>query len=176
MPGERTLVLGGARSGKSRYAESLLAGHGNVRYAATGYPDDSDLEWVERVRAHRARRPATWSTVETTELSALLADAATPLLIDCISLWLTRVIDAHDGWGTPALPGEVVRLVDGLVEAWRDTGAVAVAVSNEVGMGVVPPSAAGRRFRDELGGLNRRLAAASDVVWLVVAGLPVRVK
>ncbi len=169
-------MLGGVRSGKSHYAESLLAGHGRVRYVATGYPAGDDVEWAQRVRAHRDRRPRGWVTLETLDLAALLTRAGPPLLVDCVSLWLTRVIDDTDGWQGAALPEPARRRIDELVAAWRDARADAVAVSNEVGMGVVPPSAAGRRFRDELGALNRRLAAAADAVWLVVAGLPVRVK
>lgn len=176
MEGNRTLVLGGARSGKSHYAESLLAGHDRVRYVATGFAPGQDPEWARRVHSHRQRRPAGWTTIETVDLPPLLASGESPLLIDCMSLWLTRVIDASGGWDEPVLLHHAERRVDEVVEAWRDAPHVVVAVSNEVGMGVVPATPAGRTFRDQLGNLNRRLAAVADVVWLVVAGLPVRVK
>jgi adenosylcobinamide kinase / adenosylcobinamide-phosphate guanylyltransferase len=172
----RTLVLGGARSGKSTYAESLLAGHRGVRYVATGYPDDDDPDWAARVAAHRARRPADWSTVETDDPVPVLADASTPVLVDCLSLWLTRVFDRHDGWESADVPDPVTSSIDALVEAWRTTTARVVGVSNEVGLGVIPATVSGRRFRDALGALNRRVAAASDEVWLVVAGLPLRLR
>lgn len=176
MPGERTLVLGGARSGKSHFAESLLTGHDRVRYVATGYTHDTDPEWTQRVRAHQQRRPAGWTTLETIDLPPLLASDGPPLLVDCMSVWLARIIDTSDGWQTPVLPADVERRVDEVIDAWRGASGPVVAVSNEVGMGVVPATPSGRRFRDELGTLNRRLAAVCDVVWVVVAGLPMRVK
>jgi adenosylcobinamide kinase / adenosylcobinamide-phosphate guanylyltransferase len=168
----RTLVLGGARSGKSAEAERLLAADREVTYVATAYPPGGDEDWAERVRLHTARRPAHWTTLETLDLVPLLRSAGGPLLVDCLSLWLTRVLDRHDGWDdrTWATTGRTaVRAdVDALVEAWRTTGRRVVAVSNEVGQGVVPASAAGRRFRDELGRLNASVAAVTeDVLWCV---------
>lgn len=168
----RTLVLGGARSGKSTHAESLLAAEPTVRYAATGGVREGDAEWAARVAAHRARRPAGWRTVETTDLVPLLAEPG-PLLVDCLSLWLTAVLDEAGAWdGHPAALAEVRRRVDQLVAAWRSAPGPVVAVSNEVGSGVVPATASGRMFRDELGRLNARVAAQSDDVVLLVAGLP----
>lgn len=166
----RTLVLGGARSGKSREAERLLRDRADVVYVATAYPADHDDEWGERVRAHRAQRPGHWSTVETLDLVGLLGDAGPPLLFDCLTLWLTRVMDRHEAWsdttwettGRKAVRDEV----DALVTAWRATARRVVAVSNEVGQGVVPDTASGRRFRDEMGRLNALVAAATeDVRW-----------
>lgn len=172
----RTLVLGGARSGKSAYAESLLLPFAQVRYVATGYPPGADLDWSERVRRHREQRPPSWQTIETTDLPAVLAEPAAPILIDCFSVWLTRLMDKHDCWQTRSMPPALADEVAEVVDAWRSCRATAVAVSNEVGMGVVPGTWAGRGFRDGLGRLNQQLAAASDSVWLLVAGLPVRVK
>jgi adenosylcobinamide kinase/adenosylcobinamide-phosphate guanylyltransferase len=187
----RTLVTGGARSGKSREAERLLAAREQVTYVATGYPvgpdgagaypdgggqdgGGQDAEWAERVRLHRSRRPDHWSTLETTDLVPLLRSAGGPLLVDCLTLWLTRVLDEHDAWddATWAATGEkAVHLeVDALVEAWRSTRRRVVAVTNEVGQGVVPDSAPGRRFRDELGRLNARIAAETEDVRWCVAG------
>lgn len=159
----RTLVLGGARSGKSAYAEALLAAEPAVTYVATWVVAE-DPSGAERIAAHRARRPAYWRTVETTDLVPLVREPPTPLLIDCLSLWLA------------AGPGDEVTdaRVDALVAAWRTTPGPIVAVSNEVGSGVVPSSTAGRDFRDRLGRLNARLAAESDAVWLVTAGIPRR--
>jgi adenosylcobinamide kinase/adenosylcobinamide-phosphate guanylyltransferase len=172
--GTRTLVLGGARSGKSREAERLLAAERDVSYVATGYPSGPDDEWAERVRLHRERRPAGWRTLETTDLVTLLEDDGGPLLVDCLTLWLTRVLDRHDAWDDAvwAAGGEraVLDEVDALLAAWRATRRRVVAVTNEVGQGVVPATAAGRRFRDVMGVLNARLAAATEDVRWCVAG------
>jgi adenosylcobinamide kinase / adenosylcobinamide-phosphate guanylyltransferase len=167
-----TLVLGGARSGKSRYAESLLIAHPTVTYVAPGaVPDGSDPEWAERISRHQARRPASWSTSETTELADVIRAADHPVLVDCLSTWLARLIDGIDAWGDRGraashLEKETVRLLDALGAAMVDV----VLVSNEVGLSVVPSTASGRMFRDDLGRLNAAVSAASDQVFLVVAG------
>ncbi len=170
----RTLVLGGARSGKSREAERLLHASADVVYVATAYPAAHDHEWAERVRLHQESRPVHWTTVETLDLVDLLSVDGAPLLIDCLTLWLTRVMDRHDAWddarweetGRKAVRDEV----EALVAAWRSTRRRAVVVSNEVGQGVVPPTSAGRRFRDEMGRLNALLGAATEDVRWCVAG------
>ncbi|MCX9190868.1 bifunctional adenosylcobinamide kinase/adenosylcobinamide-phosphate guanylyltransferase [Carbonactinospora thermoautotrophica] len=170
----RVLVLGGARSGKSAEAERRLLAEPAVTYVATGGTRPGDPEWAARVAAHRARRPPSWRTVETTDLVGVLRTAATPVLIDCLSLWLTAVMDEEDAWDDTAWrDGAQERLaarVEELVAAWRSVRVPVIAVSNEVGSGVVPPTTAGRRFRDELGRLNTRIAAESEEVVLVVAG------
>jgi adenosylcobinamide kinase/adenosylcobinamide-phosphate guanylyltransferase len=173
----RTLVLGGARSGKSVEAERRLAAFPEVVYVATGGTRAGDPEWAERIARHRERRPAGWRTEETCDLVPLLADAAgPPLLIDCLALWLTDVMDKAGAWTAEDWPGaaraEVRARADELTAAWRATRRTAVAVSNEVGSGVVPATPSGRRFRDELGRLNAALAAESEQVLLTVAGLP----
>lgn len=172
------LVLGGARSGKSTWAEARFDGVPEVTYVATSAPDAADPEWAARVELHRRRRPPTWRTVETLDLADVLrADDNSPVLIDCLTLWLTRVLDdvgAWDdavGWRT-SLDGRVSQLLAALAETGRD----AVLVSNEVGSGIVPETASGRLFRDELGRLNAAVAAACDEAWLCVAGLPLRLK
>ncbi|HEX6516758.1 MAG TPA: bifunctional adenosylcobinamide kinase/adenosylcobinamide-phosphate guanylyltransferase [Nocardioidaceae bacterium] len=170
----RTLVVGGARSGKSREAERLLAAEPEVTYVATGYTDPDDAEWAARVREHRSHRPAHWRTVETTDLVRVLAEPGGAVLVDCLTLWLTRVMDTHDAWhervwsstGEKAVQAEV----DALVAAWRATARRVVAVSNEVGQGVVPETAAGRRFRDTMGRLNAALAAETEDVRWCAAG------
>jgi adenosylcobinamide kinase/adenosylcobinamide-phosphate guanylyltransferase len=178
----RVLVLGGARSGKSERAELRLAGEPDVTYVATapaggGPAGAADAEWAARVAAHRARRPIWWRTVETTDLAGVLASArgarGAPgaLLIDGIGTWLAAVLDECGGWGGSAEPtARVAARVAGLVAAWRQTRAYAVAVSDEAGLGVVPATPAGRLFRDELGRLNQVLAAESEETELVVAG------
>ena len=174
----KSLVIGGARSGKSRAAESLLADAAAVTYVATAYPPGDAVEWQERVALHRTRRPAHWTTLETTDLAGLLATDGGPLLVDCLTLWLTRIMDRHQCWdddswaasGADALRSEV----DQLLEALRGSSRDVVLVTNEVGQGVVPGAAAGRRFRDEMGLLNTAVAAeCGDVLWCV-AGRVVR--
>ncbi|MCZ3388828.1 MAG: bifunctional adenosylcobinamide kinase/adenosylcobinamide-phosphate guanylyltransferase [Actinomycetia bacterium] len=169
----RTLVIGGARSGKSRYAESRLAAAERVTYIATAPPRPGDTEWDARVAEHRSRRPAHWTTVETGDITAALLDAhrGETLLIDCLTLWLTQVMDDAGAWdGDVTL---VDKQINQLVDAWKVTQAQVVAVSNEVGQGVVPATASGRLFRDTQGRLNAALAQVSDDVVLMVAGRPV---
>jgi len=173
----RALVLGGARSGKSSYAESLFADARRPTYVATSGDRPDDEEWLCRVARHRERRGERWRTVETTDLAAVLRDAADgePLLLDCLALWLAHVLDESGVWAG-AEDGQVEARCDELVAAWASTRAWAVVVSNEVGSGVVPATVSGRRYRDELGRLNARMAAVADSVALVVAGIPVPVK
>ena len=170
----RVLVLGGARSGKSERAELRLAGEPDVTYVAAGtagVAEPEDPEWAARVAAHRARRPAWWRTAETTDLAGVLAQARGALLIDGIGTWLAAVMDECDAWdGSADSAARLAARIAGLVGAWRQTRAYAVAVSDETGLGVVPVTPAGRRFRDELGRLNQMLAAESEEAELVVAG------
>lgn len=180
LPARTTLVLGGARSGKSRYAEQLLAGHPEVTYVATGGTRPDDPEWAERVAAHRVRRPGHWVTVETTDVTSALAAATadTAVLVDCLALWLTAVLDDIDAWRRvdagerAAVTADAGTRMDELADAIRACPAQVVLVSNEVGMGVVPATASGRLFRDLLGVLNVRVAQACDETVLVVAGQP----
>ncbi|MEV0324463.1 bifunctional adenosylcobinamide kinase/adenosylcobinamide-phosphate guanylyltransferase [Streptomyces sp. NPDC050658] len=170
----RTFVTGGARSGKSVEAERRLEAFPDVLYVATGGTRGGDTEWAERVRAHRERRPGSWSTSETCDLVPLLARNGPPLLIDCLSLWLTYAMDEVNAWddaewaggGERALRKRVAELTD----AVRATRRTVVAVSNEVGSGIVPATASGRRYRDELGRLNAAFAAECEQVLMVVAG------
>jgi adenosylcobinamide kinase/adenosylcobinamide-phosphate guanylyltransferase len=172
----RTLVLGGIRSGKSQWAEAAIgesAGAGQpVRYVATGATPDGDADWSARIAAHRDRRPAHWSTVETVEVPTQLRSAATPTLVDDIGGWLTAVMDRRDAWRT----GSVTADVADLVEAVKAFASPLALVSPEVGLTVVPPTPSGRRFADELGSLNQQLAELCDRVVLVIAGQPLTVK
>jgi adenosylcobinamide kinase / adenosylcobinamide-phosphate guanylyltransferase len=171
-PARRTLVLGGVRSGKSAVAEQLLAAESQVTYVATGNePDGDDAEWAERVARHRADRPQHWTTLETTDVAAALRTATTPLVVDCLGMWLTRVLGDVGAWSDqPGWADRLERRVDDLVSAWHAVSVPVVAVSNEVGSGVVPGTRSGRVFRDALGRLNTRLSAASESVLLVIAG------
>ena len=176
----RTLVLGGIRSGKSQWAERAIADASvagrPVHYVATGAAPDSDAEWSARIAAHRARRPSHWSTVETVDVPTQLRSAAAfPTLVDDIGGWLTAVMDRRGAWAVRS-PGSITADVDELIDAVGAFGSPLTLVSPEVGLTLVPPTASGRRFADELGGLNQRLAGLCDRVVLVVAGQPLTVK
>nr|WP_174553648.1 bifunctional adenosylcobinamide kinase/adenosylcobinamide-phosphate guanylyltransferase [Nocardia arizonensis] len=171
----RTLILGGARSGKSAYAEALVTEYAPVRYVATALPHAEDRDFAARVATHRERRPADWHTVENSDLADILAEPATgATLVDDLGTWLTARIDARAAWDAP--PGTIAADTDRLVTAVADFPARLVIVSPEVGMGVIPATRSGRLFRDEIGALNQRLAAVCDEAYLVVAGLPLRLK
>lgn len=172
------LVLGGARSGKSYWAESQLADEPDVEYVATSYYDPDDAEWVERIRLHRERRPKTWRTTETIDLLTVLAAAdPAPVLVDCLAVWLDRVLFDADAWNdAPGWRGAVQGKVDALVDAIRDTLRDVIFVTNEVGQGIVPATPGGRLYRDELGRLNVAVAAAVDEVWTCTAGIARRIR
>ncbi|SFB99117.1 adenosylcobinamide kinase /adenosylcobinamide-phosphate guanylyltransferase [Nocardioides terrae] len=173
----RALVTGGVRSGKSRHAESLLPPDAAVAYVAPGpSPVADDADWAARVAAHRAARPAHWTTHETTDVATVIAAAVGPVLVDCLGTWLTATIDAAGLWEAPS--AEVAAVVD--EELARLGAAVAsarhdvVLVTNEVGLGVVPAYRSGRLFRDLLGTVNQQVAAVCDEVHLVIAGRVLR--
>ena len=173
----RTLVLGGARSGKSAHAEGLLR-EARVHYLATARRQPDDGEWEARIAAHVARRPAGWRTVEPADLpGALRAAGPAPVLVDDIATWLTGELDDAGAWVGGVEAREVCRACCGeLVSAVAACPARLVVVSTEVGLGVVPATHAGRLFRDELGTLNAELAAVCDEVLLMVAGLPITLR
>ncbi|KHL19336.1 adenosylcobinamide kinase/adenosylcobinamide-phosphate guanylyltransferase [Mumia flava] len=171
--GRKVLVTGGVRSGKSRYAESVFADEPDVAYVAPGpMPDESDPEWLARVREHQARRPATWQTVETADVAGALRGVETPVIVDCLGTWVTATLDELEAWDEPDAQWrpELGKRIDTLTEAWASRTHLSVAVTNEVGFGVVPDHRSGRVFRDVLGLLNQRFAEVSDEVALVVAG------
>jgi len=167
------LVLGGIRSGKSEYAESLVSHATEVRYVATAAPAGDDPEWAARLAAHRDRRPATWLTEEVGadpgRLAGLLAEAKPDqtVLVDDLGGWMAALLTAG---------GPVREPVDALAEAVRESAGRLVVVSPEVGLSVVPATEVGRAFADALGTANRALADACDAVVLVVAGQPTWLK
>jgi adenosylcobinamide kinase/adenosylcobinamide-phosphate guanylyltransferase len=168
-----TLVLGGARSGKSRHAETLIAGAArHATYVATAEARDDEM--AERIRHHRERRAAgtlVWETVEAPrDLAVVLAEVARPdrpVLVDCLTLWLTNALLADADLA--AETASLVRSLEGLAGP-------AVLVANEVGLGIVPDNALARRFRDAAGRLNQDIAAIADRVVFVAAGLPLILK
>jgi adenosylcobinamide kinase/adenosylcobinamide-phosphate guanylyltransferase len=181
MAGGLTLILGGARSGKSSYAERLALelGGQDVLYIATAQAFDDEMR--ARIAAHRAARPAGWRTLEAPSLaSAQLAEAtqgARVVLLDCMTLLASNAILAlGDEPADQAADAAVEREVAALLAARHAHDTVWIVVSNEVGMGLVPPYPLGRVYRDALGRANQRLAAAADRVLLMVAGLPLTLK
>jgi len=188
-PRELTLVLGGARSGKSHYAEQLATEYaaatgGSVTYVATAREDASDEEMVARIALHRARRPLEWGLVEE---PVRLADALYGrahhhgcIVVDCITLWLNNLLFAEGrsypehGLITP--PAAFSEEIEALLTALPTLPGHVILVSNEIGLGVVQMGAITRFYVDELGRLNQKLAAAADRVRLLVAGIPVNVK
>jgi adenosylcobinamide kinase/adenosylcobinamide-phosphate guanylyltransferase len=165
-----TLVLGGARSGKSRYAERLVEGAAlSGTYCATA--EAGDAEMAERIATHRARRPSFWRTVEAplSLAQAIAAEAARerPILVDCLTLWLSNLLFAGKQ------PDQEARM---LCSVLGEAAGPIVLVSNEVGMGLVPRTPLGRQFRDAAGRLNQEVAALANRVVFVAAGLPLTLK
>ena len=185
------LLLGGARSGKSAYGETLatqLAGESPVLYIATATASDDEMR--QRIARHQASRPAHWLTVEEPQnpANALHASPAPVALLDCVTLLVANLllanVDVPDNLDETSLAnGETEKgeaLVDhaigDLLDAWRAHSSTLILISNEVGMGIVPPYPLGRIYRDCLGRVNARLAAEADTVLLMVAGLPIEIK
>ena len=165
-----TLILGGARSGKSRYAERLVEGAASRgTYCATA--EGGDAEMAERIAAHRARRGPFWRTFEAPlDLASAIAAHAElerPTLVDCLTLWLSNLLLAGK---------QADEEIGVLSRALREAAGPVVLVSNEVGMGLVPETPLGRRFRDAAGRLNQEVAGLADCVVFVAAGLPLVLK
>jgi len=179
----RTIVLGGARSGKSGYAERLAIDSGkDVVYIATATAGDAEMS--ARIAHHRARRPAHWVTVEEPlALGAQIMRLAAPqrlLIVDCLTLWLTNLMfsggAAYPEIGELTLPPQFDAQWASFMEALAGSAGDIVLVSNEVGLGLTPMGAVSRRFMDEQGRLNQALAAQCDNAVLMVAGLPLLLK
>jgi adenosylcobinamide kinase/adenosylcobinamide-phosphate guanylyltransferase len=165
-----SLVLGGARSGKSRYAEAQIErAAGGGTYIATATVEDDEMR--SRIAEHRRRRGMRWRTVEgNLDLAGAIASAAgwrRPILVDCLTLWLASLLRAEC---------DVAAETDRLVAALADSSVPVVLVANEVGLGIVPENALARAFRDAAGRLNQRVAAFADRVVFVAAGLPMLLK
>jgi adenosylcobinamide kinase / adenosylcobinamide-phosphate guanylyltransferase len=178
-----TLILGGARSGKSAYAERLAAAAGRpVLYLATATAGDAEM--AARIAAHRAVRPAGWRTVEAPEeLVGAVAAHARPgdvVLVDCLTLWVSNLLLRELGEADDAVPFAVASALearlcaeaDRLLDQAHASGVSLILVSNEVGMGLVPPFPLGRVYRDALGRVNQSVARRADTVVLMVAGIP----
>ncbi len=161
-----TLVLGGQRSGKSAFAEKMFASHLPALYLATA--EARDAEMARRIAAHRARRGKDWETVEEPlEIAKVVAEAARPVLVECLSLWVSNLLEQNR---------DPVSETETLIGAVRGRAVPAVAVSVEAGQGVVPENTLARAWLDALGQTNQALAAAADRVVLVTAGLPLVLK
>jgi adenosylcobinamide kinase/adenosylcobinamide-phosphate guanylyltransferase len=178
--GVLTLVVGGARSGKSRLAEQLAAAHARVTYLATAHAGDAEM--ARRIALHRRRRAEQvpgWHTVEepwdVVPVVAVHDAAGDCVLLECLTLWITNLVLGLPG--RPALDDEaIVRRLEQLIDAARAGAGRLIVVSNEVGCGIVPDNALARRFGDVLGEANQRLAAAAAEVYACVAGIPLRIK
>jgi adenosylcobinamide kinase/adenosylcobinamide-phosphate guanylyltransferase len=165
-----TFVIGGARSGKSRHAEELIArADPPWVYVATAQALDDEMR--ERIDHHRRRRDARWQTIEAPlelpQAIVALGDGGPPVLIDCLTLWLSNVLLAD---------ADLTTSCDNLIATLAAAPGPVVVVSNEVGLGIVPDTPLGRRFRDAQGRLNQRVAAIADRVVLLAAGLPLTLK
>jgi adenosylcobinamide kinase/adenosylcobinamide-phosphate guanylyltransferase len=180
MTKELTLILGGARSGKTTYAESLArAAQGTVLYVATATAGDEEM--ATRITTHRAQRPPGWRTLEVARQVGMAVRAYRPLpdlvLLDCMTLLANNVCGSlPEPVDEATFQGDMNREVDEMIATWRAGDASWIVVSNEVGLGLVPPYPLGRVYRDVLGRANQRLAAAATRVLLIVAGIPMVVK
>lgn len=184
--GRIILVTGGARSGKSSFAEQLIAGiGGDIAYIATAQALDGEME--DRISKHRLQRPSSWQTFETpTQPSAVIADEGqrrTAMLLDCLTVMITnRMLVRAIDWDQPtvaqlnAVEADVMAEIEAVIAAAETSRADLVAVTNEVGYGIVPIAPLARFFRDCAGRVNQRMAAAASEVYLVVSGIPVRIK
>lgn len=168
-----TLVLGGVRSGKSRWAQQLASRAAKVVYLATAEACDAEME--AKIRRHRADRPSSWPTIEEPlELGRAIASCEADcgvILVDCLTIFTANLLAAEE-----VQPGSMTRRLEEFHAALKSHRAPVILVSNEVGSGVVPAYELGRRYRDALGELNQRVAALADHVVLMVAGLPLALK
>ena len=176
------LVLGGVRSGKSAFAESLALELAQpTLYLATGQVTDAEM--AERIRRHRMRRPASWQTLEEPlaldqALATALSTPPTPpvLLIDSLDTWVSNLLLERESDSLEQVESLAIAMVERLLQTCATSAAVCFLVSSEVGLSLVPPYPLGRRFQDLLGLVNQRVAAAAQRVYLVVAGIPLLVR
>ena len=177
LPKQLIFVLGGARSGKSSFAERLARHKGErVLYAATAEALDADME--RRIAAHRQQRPSEWDTLEEPlNLASVLPSALQSYdicLLDCLTLWVSNLLLSKEN--NPLAQQEIVAAASQLLEVYEQCPATWIVVSNEVGLGVVPPSPLGATYRDALGRVNQAVAARADKVYFMVAGLAMEMK
>jgi len=175
-----TLVLGGARSGKSTHAQQLARERSgdDVLFVATAQALDEEM--TARITAHRADRPAAWRTLEAPRHvgeTILQAEPCAVILVDCFTLLVSNAVLAlPESAGAAEAEAAALAEVDELIAAYRRGASSWIVISNEVGLGLVPPYPVGRAYRDALGRANQRLAAEADEVLFMVAGLPLRIK
>ena len=177
MPGELVFVLGGARSGKSDFAQSFAKRRpGRVLFVATAEAGDDDM--ARRIEAHRANRPSNWDTLE--EPVALesairaVSEAYETVLIDCLTLWVSNLLIRDEK--NSGIESLILDEAKKLLELHQATNATWIVVSNEVGLGLVPPNELGRTFRDTLGRVNQLFATCADTPYLMVSGLALDLK
>ena len=171
-----TLVLGGVRAGKSSYAQRLAASGARVLFVATAEPGDAEMQ--ARIDAHRKDRPAGWDTLEEpTDLAGALKPILPSydnVLLDCLTLWVSNLLLM--GPDLASARRGILPEAERLLDLYRSADASWIIVSNEVGLGVMPPTELGRVYADELGRVNRRVAEEADEVYFMAAGLPLRIK
>jgi adenosylcobinamide kinase/adenosylcobinamide-phosphate guanylyltransferase len=181
-PNQLILVTGGVRSGKSSFAEALaLEEGGPIAYIATSRIEDGEM--AERVRRHQDRRPKDWITIEAPwDLAGALQrlpDGTRTVIIDCLGVFVSNLLLKYTGDGDPTegeVEVQILNTIQSFLEAQATIPVTVIVVTNETGLGVVPPSALGRAFRDYLGWANQMVAKAADQVYLVVAGIPLLIK
>ncbi len=184
--GKIILVTGGARSGKSSYAESILKDNDNVIYIATAIAFDDEMK--DRIKKHQNMRNKKWETVDAyrnlKEVIAAKSKNRDALFFDCVTIMVSNlmIIDRDVNWDIISqeklneIEGEVLREIDALMEAMKAFRGTSVLVTNELGMGIVPEYPLSRYYRDIAGRVNQRIAAAADEVTLVVSGIPLKIK
>ena len=184
--GKIIFITGGARSGKSMFAESLLSGKNDVLYVATAI--ESDEEMKERIARHKSRRNPSWETIEVyRDFSRVMKDTLTDkgyILLDCVTIMVSSlmVMDSGIDWDSArlddvdAVEEKIANEVSGFIAIAREFRGETIIVSNELGMGLVPPNALGRHFRDLAGRVNRMIAAEAEDVYIMVSGIPVKIK
>ncbi|WKZ32430.1 MAG: bifunctional adenosylcobinamide kinase/adenosylcobinamide-phosphate guanylyltransferase [Thermodesulfobacteriota bacterium] len=172
MPGEFSFVIGGARSGKSAFALGLASNlPGRKVYIATAEALDPEMD--ERIRRHREERGAEWETIEEGKELGKRVSSLGPgcaVVIDCLTLWITNLISRG------LSDRDILDEAGALAMACKESASSVVAVSNEVGLGIVPENALARRFRDLSGAVNKEMASSAKEVWFLAAGLPLRMK
>lgn len=176
MTKELILILGGARSGKSALAERLASQRKRVLFVATAEALDADME--RRIAAHRSQRPSQWRTLEEPlDPASAIQEAADDYeicLLDCLTLWVSNLLLSMEG--SLKAEEDILSAVERLLEVYKRSSATWIVVSNEVGLGIVPPTPLGRLYRDILGRANQTVVARADRVYLTVAGLALDVR